>query len=120
MRKKALGLSLAALALGMLASEPVLAGGRHHHHHRHGRLSIGLHFGAPLYWSPWGGYTYFYSPPPAVYYAPVVVPSRPPVYIERDDAAPASDTGGWWYYCEATRGYYPYVKECPQGWRKVP
>ena len=115
--KKTLALGLGMLVSGMLASEATLAGGRHHHHHHgHGRLSIGLHFGAPLLWHAWPSYGW-YVPPPVVY-APVVVPSSPPVYVERDDA-PARESG-WWYYCEATRGYYPYVKECPQGWQKVP
>ena len=113
MKTTKIGLGLAVLLVGILASEAALAhggGGR-------GRLSIGLHFGAPVYWHPWPAYTYVVPPP--VYYPPVVVQSSPPVYVERQDA-PASDAGGWWYYCEATRGYYPYVKECPQGWQKVP
>ena len=38
------------------------------------------------------------------------------MYIERIDPA---ETGSW-YYCEDGKGYYPYVKECPGGWKRVP
>ena len=33
--------------------------------------------------------------------------------------APAADAG-WWYYCDQSSGYYPYVRECPTGWQRVP
>ena len=46
------------------------------------------------------------------------VVQQPPVYTERQEVAPEAQ--GYWYYCAATRGYYPYVKECPGGWQKVP
>ena len=102
----------AALLAGALASEAALA------HGSRGRLSIGVHLGAPLYWQPWPSYHYYYPPP--VYYPQVVVPAAPPVYVERQAPAPAAEQQAWWYYCDATRGYYPYVKECPSGWQKVP
>jgi hypothetical protein len=25
----------------------------------------------------------------------------------------------YWYYCQNPQGYYPYVKQCPNGWMKV-
>jgi hypothetical protein len=25
----------------------------------------------------------------------------------------------FWYYCEHPKGYYPYVSQCPSGWRAV-
>jgi hypothetical protein len=25
-----------------------------------------------------------------------------------------------WYYCDASKAYYPYVQDCPAGWRAVP
>lgn len=77
--------------------------------HGRGRVQLGIHFGFPLY-AP-----YWYYPPPPVYYYPVpVAPASPPVYVERNDNSQD------WYYCEQTRGYYPYVKECPGGWKRVP
>jgi hypothetical protein len=40
------------------------------------------------------------------------------VYVERDQAQ--APQAGYWYYCETSRGYYPYVKDCPSGWKAVP
>lgn len=79
------------------------------------RGSVGVYFGP--YWGPG-----FYPPP--YYYPPqvIVVPAAPPpVYIEQgeapSEAAPAAQQ--YWYYCGSSKGYYPYVKECRDGWQKV-
>jgi len=102
-------LAVLALAICAIASGPVLAhGGR-------ARVHFGFVFGGPWYWGP----AYYYPPPyynypPPAYYPP----ASPPVYVEREDAPAAAQ--GWWYYCEQSRGYYPYVKECPGGWKRVP
>lgn len=100
------------LALGgVIASEPAEA------HGRRARVSIGVGFGYPFwgpYWGPW-----YYPPPYAYYPAPVVVRSEPVTYIEQAET-PATEQGGWWYYCDSAKGYYPYVKECPAGWQRVP
>jgi hypothetical protein len=46
--------------------------------------------------------------------------SPPPVQIP-DGAAPAPPSGTqWWYLCNSPRGAYPYVRECPGGWERVP
>ena len=90
------------LAVLMLASGSALAHGR-------ARVQLGFHFGFPLY-AP-----YWHYPPPVYYYpypAVVAPPASLPVYVERNEE--------WWYYCEQTRAYYPYVKECPMGWKRVP
>jgi hypothetical protein len=79
-----------------------------HHHHHHGGGGF-LIFGAPLFWP---GYDPSFTAP-----APVVV-EPPPAYVERDDAETAG-TDRFWYYCDAAGAYYPYVKECPGGWRTV-
>jgi hypothetical protein len=56
----------------------------------------------------------------------VVVPSVPAtVYIERDEPAAAApqaqpQSGQWWYFCQSSRAYYPYVRECAEGWQRVP
>ena len=112
-------IGLALVAAGALGASPAFA-----HGFRHGpRVSIGIGFGpywGPGYWGPgyWGPPAYYpYYPAPAYYPAPVVVaPPAPAQYVERDQP-PQS---GYWYYCETTRGYYPYVKECPSGWKAVP
>ena len=101
---RTIALSLLVALAGMLASEPAEA-------HRRVRVGVGFYYGGP-FWHPW-----WYAPPPYYYYpAPVVtVPAEPTTYIEQ-----GRDTTGWWYYCESSRGYYPYVKECPTGWERVP
>ena len=84
-----------------------------------------------------------YAPP---YYPPAVIVERPrsPVYIEQaaglyapqpspanvpppptgqtNYLPPAVATMGnsFWYYCKESGAYYPYVRECPDGWLKVP
>ena len=83
------------------------------------RGNVGIYFGPS-----WGSGFYpspFYSP----FYYPqqvIVVPAAPPpVYIEQRqapvDLAPAAQQ--YWHYCNSSKGYYPYVKECPEGWQQV-
>jgi hypothetical protein len=75
-----------------------------------GRAYFGAYFGP--YWGP-GFYSPYYYPPQVI-----VVPAEPPpVYIEQGEAASA--TQQYWYYCGSSKGYYPYVKECPDGWQRV-
>lgn len=81
----------------------------------HGGGRVGVYVGP--YWSPW-----FYPPP---YYQPqvIVVPQQPPpVYVEQSEAPAepaASGAQQYWYYCARAKAYYPYVKECSEGWQKV-
>jgi hypothetical protein len=50
--------------------------------------------------------------------APVVVP--PPVVAPAPSvAAPPAAPPTFWYYCDGPQGYYPYVSQCPSGWRPV-
>ena len=110
MKRVVLVLILAAV------SSAALAGGRHgHRHHSHGRISLGFHFGVPLGWyHPW-----YYAPPPVYYYpAPVVQPPAPTVFVERSDVVPEGAAS--WYFCRESNTYYPYVKQCPGGWQRVP
>lgn len=53
------------------------------------------------------------------YYArPAYVP--PPVYVEQSpDAVPAANQAGTWYYCASSAMYYPYTRDCPEGWQAV-
>ena len=44
-----------------------------------------------------------------------VPPSAP--YVVQSTAV--TSAGAWWYFCRKTSGYYPYVRECPDGWEKV-
>jgi hypothetical protein len=100
-------LTLSAALLGAAASAPALAW-------HHGGVRFGVVIGAPFY--PWY-YPPYYAYPP---YPPVVtVPSGPTTYVERGGAQAAPSQGSYWYYCEASKTYYPYVKECPAGWMRV-
>ena len=67
-------------------------------------------------WGPWWGYPgYGYGYP---YYPsqPVVIQQQQPVY---DMQTPQRDEEYYWYFCPDSRNYYPYVKQCPNGWLKV-
>lgn len=98
----------------------------------HGGGGVGIFFGGafpffpypyPAYPYPYP-YPYAYSPPPVVITQP-----QPQVYIEQGSGNTSSSSAGntsaastnnaYWYYCEASDGYYPYVKECPAGWKQV-
>ena len=88
--------------------------------HYHGRVGVGVVVGP--YWGPWhypAPYYYppYYYPP---YYPPVVIERpAPPVYIEQSPPAETVAKSDYWYYCQSKGGYYPFVKECPDGWQKV-
>lgn len=102
-------LALAILAVLMAAaSGAAFAHGRSH-------VWLGFNFGFP----GWYPYSYYYYPPPVYYYPPMVVqPPSPPVYVERGDSVPEGP--GTWFYCRESNNYYPYVKQCPGGWQRVP
>jgi hypothetical protein len=82
-----------------------------------------------------GGVPYYYPIAPAPYYygppAVIVEPPPAPDYIEQGQPqGPVNAPGGetdtqqansdTWYYCDDSRTYYPYVKQCSSGWRAVP
>lgn len=95
--------------------------------HRGGPAWWGLGLGLGLAWDAWAlnnpyydypypGYVYPYSsstvivePPPTLAVPPGTadVPQNPPATAN-------------WYYCESAKAYYPYVRQCAEGWRVVP
>jgi hypothetical protein len=96
-------------------------GGFHHgfHHgfpHAHARFFFGVGIGP--FWPYAYGYPSAYAYPYAYPYGypsaypPVIVPSAPQI---SPPPPPPS-----WYYCDNPKGYYPYVQQCPGGWRQVP
>lgn len=107
-----------ALGIGSAAADHRFRGrhfgGGFHSYHRH--PGFGLYLGLPLfprYYAPYPYYPYY---PPSI----VTVPVSPPVYIERTPpAVNQSMPSGYWYYCNNPPGYYPYVTDCPTGWRQV-
>lgn len=129
---------LAGLTLSVTAQADPWHGG-----HRRGGASVGIYVGPGFYgpgpgWGPYYPRAYYpgpyypspyYAVPPYPYTPPVIVTPAPvqvapPVYIEQTPQqaqapSPQADSG-YWYYCKPAEAYYPYVKECPQGWQKVP
>ncbi len=121
------------LLTSLLASLALVSQVSHAHPPGHGgwRGNVGLYFGSPYPFYPYPyaayPYPYVYSPPPVI----ITQPPQPQVYIEQGSGstAPAQTTPpasasssngqGYWYYCEQSDGYYPYVKECPAGWKQV-
>jgi hypothetical protein len=83
----------------------------------HGHAHVGVYFGAPVFW-PWYYPAPYYYPP----YSTTVITQPAPVYIEQAPESTSSpeSSSNVWYYCNNPDGYYPYVKECPSGWQKVP
>lgn len=119
-------LSLAVLGLMATGSAWADRGGHGGWHGGGGHVHFGVMIGpwAPyswygprVYYPPYYPYPYSYSYP---YYPPTVVTQQPPVYVEQQPpAATAPPQDNVWYYCEETKAYYPYVKECPSGWQQV-
>src|SRR5437016_2735649 len=82
-------------------------GGFHRGFHGFGGPRIAIGVGVGPFWGPyWGPYASPYAYPPVV-----VAPSTPL------SVAPPPQSS--WYYCDNPTGYYPYVPQCPGGWRAV-
>ena len=116
---KSIKLMITVMLLAMTASNSVWAG------HRGGHAHFGAHVVIGPVWGPWWYPPPRYYYPPYPYYPPLVVErAAAPVYIEQPaapppPAAPMQPQANYWYYCDAVKGYYPYVKECPSGWQRV-
>jgi Family of unknown function (DUF6515) len=77
----------------------------------------------PSYVTVWAaGVPYYYAND--VYYTQVPggyeVVAPPTGLTTSPPPGPAPQGAGSWYYCESARAYYPYVSQCPEGWRAVP
>jgi hypothetical protein len=110
------------------------SGGYGHGYGYGGGVRFGISLGVPLYGlgyypAPYYSYPAYAYPAPAYSYpgpdyaypGPAVAPSAG--YVEQGvpQAAPApAQPQGEWYYCGNSNAYYPYVRECPGGWQRVP
>ena len=81
-------------------------------HGGHGWGGVGVSIGLGPYWWPYGPYTYPYVYP-YTYTPPVYVQPSQQLSIQPPSSPPV------WYYCDDPQGYYPYVQQCPGGWRTV-
>ncbi len=62
---------------------------------------------------------YVYHPEPYPYVYPTVYQVTPAIAAVAAEPVKAPATYVY-YYCEAEKGYYPYVPVCPGGWKNVP
>lgn len=95
--------------------------GRHHHHfggHRH-HFGLGLYF--PGYYYGYRPYyrPYYRYPSYSYLYGQQAAPSTAINYIQREEIKPDQPRSSYWHYCMNPEGYYPYVKQCPEGWLQV-
>lgn len=118
----------ATLVAGVLSAPAAWAGQWHGGWHGGwGRgFGVGVVVGGPLWWGagPYWDYWGYPGPYPYPYYYPpvaAVAPADPTVYVERPQGAESAPPPAayYWYFCGNPNGYYPYVKECPGGWKKV-
>ena len=119
-------LALVIALAGFTLAESALAGGYYRGGYYGGyrgyygpRVTVGFGFGYPYGYGY--GYPYYapysYYPP---YASPVVVQQQPTTYVEQPaQQAQPQYPAGYWYYCNDSRAYYPYVKECPSAWQRV-
>ena len=83
---------------------------------------VGIGIGLGPFWGPrLGGYR---RPslclPLWLAYPPVVAAPSTQVYIQPSPQASVQPPpAASWYYRDNPRGYYPYVQQCPGGWRAV-
>jgi hypothetical protein len=101
-------LSIIVLVATLLVAMPAFAGGTHWF------FSFNIPFGfgwAPYAYGPW--------PYPSPYVSPYAYPYSYPIYSPPIVVQPQPAPTASWYYCENPQGYYPYVPQCPSGWRAV-
>jgi hypothetical protein len=108
--KKLLRISVLVVAVLMAFSAPSQARGGHHGWGWGPALGVGL-LGIGLWELSRPHYYYRYYPYPA----PVVQVPAQEIYVQPAPQQPA----GYWYYCQEAGAYYPYVRQCPNGWMKV-
>jgi hypothetical protein len=112
--KKIVCIALAAIALFLANPLSGLADRGGHGWHG-GHVGVGISVGpvwGPMWWgAPYYPYYPYYAAPPIIVQQP-----EPEIYVE---PAPQPQEPTYWYYCQNPKGYYPYVKQCQDGWMKV-
>ena len=85
-------------------------------------MRYGIALGVPLYGLGYYGgyypYPYTYSDP--AYRYPGWGVAHPGEYIDQGIPNEALQPQDDWFYCADSKAYYPYVRECPGGWQRVP
>jgi hypothetical protein len=132
-------ITLLCFVLSLIASNAVQARGGYYGNHYGGNwggghynrgsygyggyysgIGIGLGLGYGLGYGSGGYYDNRYYTPYYGYPSTIVtVPATPPVYIQQAAPIDQQYPAGYWYYCNNPQGYYPYIKQCPNGWQQV-
>lgn len=119
--KKPVYLVLFSLMLILTITVPAYAHGGVHHGGGHVVVSGGVFIGPAWGWGPgwgWGGPWWGWGPGwgyPYPYYPSQPVMQQPAVYEQTEQ----QNEEYYWYFCPDAKNYYPYVKQCPNGWLKV-
>jgi hypothetical protein len=115
---RSMRISLAVVAVLLMSVMPGQAdrGGGHGGGHGGGWgwgpvLGLGLGLGLWEMSRPYYGYPYY------PYNAPIVQQQPTEIYVQPAPQLPVE--AHYWYYCRNPEGYYPYVKQCPEGWMRV-
>jgi hypothetical protein len=87
---------------------------------RGGHWYHGSHGGYSGWWWIVGGVYYWYPAPVYPYPDPYVPSSTMERQPDAGSPVSAASQAGTWYYCDSAKAYYPYVSDCPSGWRPVP
>ena len=115
-----------------------------YHHHGGPRVGFGVYinplplvFGSPYYGGGYYGNPYYAYPQQVIVSSPTVIYSTPapPSYLAYSSVQPVqsyetyevqpaqanqpSNTGHEWLYCNQPDGFYPAIKNCPGGWKKI-
>lgn len=115
---KQIGMACLIVMIGSIAGSPAWGHDRWRWNHGGWWGHRGYYGGIGLeLYSP-GYYSVPYYPPYYVY-PPAVVTVPPPVYIQQAPPAVEQNPNGYWYFCNKPQGYYPYIRECPNGWQPV-
>ena len=113
-----LGMLLIATSLAVPATAAPHGGG-----YRGGMGWWGLALGLGLGWEAARINGPYYAPAYPVYYYPApeyYYPDIPPAVMVAPPVVAAPPSTPNWYYCPSAKGYYPYVRQCPEAWRVVP
>jgi hypothetical protein len=127
------GVLSAAVLIAVCPGQALADGPRHwqggeiHRFHEHdlgvwrgGSWHRERHDGRFGWWWVAAGAWYFYPQPIYPYPDPYTPYTPPVVVVPPASVEPAVPPPQYWYYCDAARTYYPYVANCPSGWRQVP
>jgi hypothetical protein len=79
--------------------------------------SVVYYSGVPYYYAD----DVYYEQQPTGYEVVAPPPEQAPATpIAPGAGTPPAPASGTWYFCQSANGYYPYVSQCPEGWKSVP